>query len=227
MSTAQSEVEYGSLPVAKKTDIEVVAGTSLVSGLAGAGGFVLAILGLSGLYPDYMLTVATICVGAALLFFGGAIAARHSRLMKDLGAGRLGVTEVWSGVTAEFLGGAAGIVLGVLGLLGMDPMILSASAAIVFGAVLLLGTGVLYRLNDLSIRTSGADLPGQELARDAVKAGIEVQALVGMAGITLGILALVGLFPLVLGLISMLSIGFSVLLSDSALGGRMLSLLRR
>jgi len=105
--------------------------------------------------------------------------------------------------------------------------VLSASAAIVFGAVLLLGTGVLYRLNDISIRASGADLPVQQLAKDAVKAGIEVQVLVGAAGVTLGVLSLVGFYPMVLGLISMLSIGFSVLLSDSTLGGRMLSLLRR
>jgi hypothetical protein len=225
MSTAQSEVEYGNIAAEKTTDIEVVAGTSLISALAGAGGFVLAVLGLSNVFPDYMLTVATICIGAALLFFGGAIAARHSRLMQDLGAG--GTTEVWSGITAEFLGGTAGVVLGVLGLLGMDPVVLSASAAIVFGAVLLLGTGVLYRLNDMSIRASGANSAVQQLTKDAVKAGIEVQVLVGVAGITLGILSLVGFSPMILALVSMLSIGFSILLSDSTLGGRMFSLLRR
>jgi hypothetical protein len=87
----------------------------------------------------------------------------------------------------------------------MDPIVLSASAAIVFGAVLLLGTGVLYRLNDVPIRASGADLPVQQLAKDAVKAGIEVQVLVGVAGIPLGILSLVGFYPMALGLISMLS----------------------
>jgi hypothetical protein len=112
------------VPATKTMDVKVAAGTSIISAIAGAVGHAVAIISLTYVDSDYMLTVATICIGAALLFFAGASATRYSRLVENLGAGRLVVTEVWRGVTGQFLGGAAGIALGILGLMGLDPVCL-------------------------------------------------------------------------------------------------------
>lgn len=226
MSTLPSDIEHRHVPEEEVTDMEVVAGGSIFGAIAGGGALALAIIGLAGVYPYYMLTIATICAGGALVFVGGSIATRYSKLVQDLGSGRLSSTELWSGMTAEFLGGTAGIVLGILGLLNISPITLTAVAAIVFGGVLLLGSGVSSRLNHLAIQRSGADQMAQEVARDAVKAGKDVQILIGLAGITLGILALSGLNPMVLILVAMLTIGFSILLSGSTVAGRMLTNLR-
>src|SRR5512140_1249241 len=108
---------------------EFVFGGSAAEALVGAGAVVLAILGLANEWPGYMASIATIAVGAALLFPGVAIAARYSPLAQMVGAKE----ELGAGMSGEVLGGAAGIVLGILSLLGIFPGLLMPIAIIVFG----------------------------------------------------------------------------------------------
>jgi hypothetical protein len=204
---------------------EVVAGGSMVEAIAGVSAVVLAILGLAGLLPVYLLDIATIAVGLALLFEGGAIAVRYSRLLSETVGSRLSSAELGGGMGVEVLGGIAGIVLGILALLGLMPLTLASVAAIVFGGTLLMSSGTTSRLNCLIIDGHGWPDTARRVAREAVLAAASVQVLVGLAGGILGLLALLGIYPLELALVAMLCLGASVLLSGTAISSKMLSVL--
>ena len=206
--------------------VEFVAGGSTAEIAGGIAAVVLAILGLADVVPRFMLTIATIAIGAALLFEGASIAAEYSRLLKETTHDTFQSTELGGGMTAEMMAGVAGIVLGILALLGLDPMVLSPAALIVFGVALVFGSGITSRLNDLKIETSGAEMPARRVAHEAVSAAAGTEILVGLSAGVLGILALVGIAPMTLSLIGMLAVGASVMLSGTAIGGKLLSMFR-
>jgi hypothetical protein len=135
---ALAEKEYGSEVLHTQFEAQpykrLIAGGSMIEAVGGVGALALAILGLAGILPLEFAAIAVICVGAALVFEGGAIGTRFSRLLSATGSGRLGAAELGGGMTAEFLGGAAGLVLGLLALLGVATGILIPVAAIVLGA---------------------------------------------------------------------------------------------
>jgi hypothetical protein len=132
--------------------------------IGGVAAIVLTILGLAKVAPGLMLTIATITVGAALVFEGSSIAAEYSQIVAKATEGVMETVEMGGGMTAEMLAGITGIVLGILALLGLDPLTLSASAVIVYGAALALSSGMTSRLNDLKIETSGAHHNAQRVA---------------------------------------------------------------
>jgi hypothetical protein len=199
---------------------------AMVEGMAGLGAVVLAILGLAGVLPGVLACIATIAIGVALLFQGGTMAARLFSLPVALSGERVEAVPLGGGMTAEGLGGVAGIVLGILAVVGVAPVLLVASAAIVFGGALVLGTGVAARLNALDM-ARWSELPlYQQTAREVVAAAAGMQVFVGMGSLTLGILALLGMAPLILELVAMLALGAAVLLSSAAISSRMLSIFR-
>jgi hypothetical protein len=193
-----------------------VAGGALIEALAGIAGTVLAILGLVGIAPAFLLGVAIIVIGGAMLFQGLSVGAEYRRL--SVGA-TLPSADIGSGVAMEVLGGVSTVVLGILGLLRIAPGILLPAAAIVIGSSLALSSGVVERLGGL---TAAGDLSRQSLG-----AAVGVQALVGLAVIVLGVLALVGINALVLSLVALLAASVSVLLSGFAMGGTMIGTLER
>jgi hypothetical protein len=203
---------------------ETLAGGSAVEAAGGLGAAILGILGLAGVFPGYLEAVATIALGVALFAEGGAVAARYRRVLTQAGGGRFEASELGGGITAELLAGGAGAVLGVLALLGVVPPILIASAVIVFGAGLVFGSGATARLNAFAA-AAGSDEHTAHVAREAVRAAGGAQVLIGIASVVLGVLALVGIAPMTLALVALLALGASVMLSGSAITGRMLSAL--
>lgn len=196
--------------------------------IGGAAAIMLTILGLANVAPDLMLAIATIAIGIALLFEGGSIAAEFTQLVSRTADNTFQTVEMGSGMTAEMLAGIAGIVLGILALLGLVPLILSASAVIVYGVALTLSSGMTMRLNDLKFEeTEVTHQRTQKLAHEAVTATVGTQILIGLSAGVLGILALVGIASTVLVLVALLAIGTSLLLSGGAVGGRLISLFRR
>jgi len=202
---------------------EVAVGGSLGEAIAGAAAAVLSILGLAGVLPLVLLPIATIAVGAALLFEGGAITARYA---VALGSRRVG-TEHGGGMTAEFFGGACGVVLGILSLLGIAPLLLIPASALLFGGALMLGASAHARINNLMISHSSEHEVTRAIAREAQSAAAAVHVLIGLSSVTLGILALVGLAPMILSLVAMLGLGGAALLSGSAIGGSLVSAFRQ
>jgi hypothetical protein len=198
--------------------VKMAATGSGAEAIAGAGALVLAILGLAGMLPMILASIAVIAAGAAFLFQGAAVAARHRRLALEAGGGDI---EIEAGMSAEMLGGLAGIALGILALVGVATIPLLSISIIVFGGTSLFGSPAIYRASRAEPEVPTMDVIARETAAGAAGA----QALVGVGAITLGILALVGLVPQTLVLVGVLSIGCATLLSGGALTTKMVSLL--
>jgi hypothetical protein len=213
----------------RQRSIKVVAGGSITEAVCGAAVIVLAIIGLASSgnnMAGFMASIATIAFGVALLAQGGAVAARWSRLIQEATPAEWDTrTELGGGMGAEFLAGGAGVVLGILGLLGIGTATLIPIAVIVFGGALLLGSGTTTDLSSISAYTPHERLA--DLSRQAAVAASGAQVLLGIAAIVLGIIALVGIDPVVVTLVALLVLGASVLFSGGAVGTRMASIMRR
>jgi hypothetical protein len=205
---------------------ESLASGSVAEIIGGLAAIVLTILGLAHVAPTLMLPIATITIGVALVFEGGSIAAEYSRIISTTPENTMQSVEMGGGVAAEMVAGIAGIVLGMLALLGLDSLTLSASAVIVYGTALTLSSGMTSRFNNLRIEVSGVQHGAWRVTHDAVTAAAGTPVLVGLAAGVLGILALVGIAPTVMVLVALLTVGTSLLLSGGAVGGRLIRLFR-
>ena len=178
----------------------------IVEGLAAIAVAVLAILGLTGTLNDILASVATIVVGAALVAIGAEIISRFSAEAAAAAGGGIGI---------EVLGGLVAIVLGILAILDVSRLILLAVAVVVVGASLLLGSRL------------GAAVGA---TREAALATASAQALVGAAGIALGILALAGSIgsqtQITLILVALLVYAGAILLSSAAITSRVVTMVR-
>lgn len=193
--------------------------------ILGVGGVVLAIIALTGALPEALMAITTIVIGAGLAFKGAALTARFSEILKESSEGRLDMAEFGSGMSAELVGGAGGVVLGILALLGLASNVLIASALIIYGGAIILGAGANARLNHLHISQREHESFAKHVAEEAVSSAAAVQLLIGMGGITLGVLALIGIETAILSAVGLLGIASAIVLSGSALTGRMLSAL--
>src|SRR5262245_35248074 len=97
---------------------------------------VLAVIGLAGIRPGGLVSIATVVFGAALLIQGGAMLSEFGQIEQIETTSDADVTASGGGLSTLFLVGVAGIVLGVLALLGVHAPILTAISAIGFGAAL-------------------------------------------------------------------------------------------
>jgi hypothetical protein len=202
-----------------KSIFGITLGRSVAGTIGGASAVVLAILGLARIYPHLLVSIATIAIGITLLFKAIAIAAEYPKLLSKTDASMSGLG---GGISAEFLAGGAGIVLGILALLGLEFEPLTAIAVIVFGCGLIMGSSVVSRLNALKASASGADSTAQKVVGEIVSGAMGMQVLVGVSAVVLGILSLIGFEPLTLTLVALLAIGASSLLTGSAMSGKMM-----
>ncbi len=202
---------------------------TLISGssteaLTGAGAVVLAILGLAHIAPQMMAAVSAIALGAALIMDGAAVAAEYSRILAESGNGKASKAELGGGLSTQIVGGAAAVALGVLALLNIEAQALLAIAAIVLGITVVSSGGVTTRLNALKIEISDEHELAKRIAREAMTTATGTDVLVGLAAVVLGILALVGIASSTLTLVAMLALGASILLTGSAVVGKMMSM---
>jgi hypothetical protein len=218
-----TSVSHREIEPERQRAIKVVAGGSVVEGLCGAATVVLAILGLADMWPGYMASIATITFGVALLAQGGTLAARYSRLLREATPYEWDSRTESGGMGAEFLAGGAGVVLGILGILGIGTATLIPIAVIVFGAALLLGSSAAVDVGTLG----GANERFTHAVRQATTAASGAQVLVGISAIVLGIIALVGVETVAVTLVALLVIGASVLFSGAAISSRVASVMRR
>ncbi len=190
---------------------------SIGEGLVGGGAMALAIIGLAGVYPMLLLSIAVIVAGAAFLIQGTTVVSRYSRLLTEAGSQQSSAV-VGGGMNAEFLGGIAGVALGILALLGVAPLALTSIAVIVFGATLIASGGTTSRM--LTLFNSENERVNRIL-QEAANSSISFDIIAGVGAIALGILALIGIVPLALSLVGVLAIGAVIFLSGSAIGSRM------
>ncbi len=208
--------------------LEAATGGAGAEVVRGIGAVVLSIVGLANVVPELMVSIAGIVIGAAFVLEGAVIAAEYSRLLSTADASAQRSSEV-GGLTIEMLAGLVGIVLGVLSIIGIDPPVLMACSAIVFGSALVLSSGAIARLNDFKTQATpaGAALPpAQTVVQEAMAAAAGAQVFTGLAAIVLGILALVNISPPTLTLVALLAVGATILLRGSAIGSRSFSMLK-
>lgn len=209
--------------------VEAAGAGAATEAIGAAAAIVLAIIALAGALPLPLMSVATIVLGAAILIDSAAIGAHYSRLAhaSSTGEHRLTRVELGGGISAGSIAGIAGIVLGILALLGITPVSLCAVALIVFGAALLFGSAAKGRLTSLSSAHHGLTDHARHLVDEMVSASAGGEILVGIGAIVLGIIALLGFDPVTLVLIGFIGVGAVVLFSGSAFGARMLGMMHR
>lgn len=235
MVTTHHEYDKQPAPGAPMTERErkatagTIAGGTTAEAIVGATAVVLAILGLLGILEFYMLTIATICAGAALLIEGLALAAGYAKIQRESQNGDRKVEAgVGGGLTVQALGGATGVVLGLLALFGLEPEVLIPVAAIAMGASMLLGGGARGELSLEPLDTAQASQRSRHANEQAVKGAGAAMALAGIGAAVLGILVLADVGePLVLSLVAMLTIGAAALLAGSAMLSRVGNLVHR
>ncbi len=168
---------------------------------------ILAVIGLAGLIPNLLACIATILIGAGILVEGWASSLGHRQLSTR--AATSGQSSVMEGaMSAEVLGGIAGVILGILALFARMPDTLLAVALLVYGATLLLSS---FGMEGGSMVFSQTASPsGTATSMPMAPSG---HLLVGLAAVVLGILAVVGLAPTTLILVGLLSLGAAMLLS--------------
>ena len=169
---------------------------------------ILAVIGLAGVLPYLLASIGTVLVGAGILVEGWAAGSSYRQASSaNLAAPASGANGA---LTAEFLGGIAGIVLGILALFRMAPDTLLATALLVYGATLLLS----------SVGTAQAAWRSGAFAQPAMPsvtarpmpAAHSGHILVGLGAVVLGILAVIGLAPVTLVLVGLLSLAAAMLL---------------
>jgi len=115
------------------------------------------------------------------------------------------------GSFTEGIGGAGAVVLAILGLIGVLPAPLAAIAAIAIGLSLAIGGGsVASQYSRLLVKTEPRPVA------QVVAAGMSMEALCGLAGVVLGILALLHVNELILLPSSLLVFGGALLMASIA-----------
>jgi hypothetical protein len=197
-----------------------------VDALGGIATIVLAIIGLAGVKAEMLVAIATVVFGAALLIQGGAMLTEFAQIETTT---ETSGTTSGGGLSALFLVGFAGIVLGVLALLGIYSPVLTAAAAIAFGAALVISSSAVWQL--LTSRSIAARFERHSpllrvMASEVAAGSAGLQAMAGLAVIVLGILAVSGVYTVGLSLIALLIAGAAIVLTGSSLSGSMTGLMR-
>ncbi len=202
---------------------EAAAYGGLADAIGGIATVVLAILALAGVHREIILPIAVIVFGAALLIQGGTMLSEYASIIFP--ASSIGASSEQFGVgslSTLFLVGVAGIVLGILALLGISAEILTAIAVIAFGSALILTSNAVRHLYMLqsSANRSGVPRAGTELLAGEMASGSAgVQMLAGLASLVLGILAVLEINHDILTLAALIVLGATVILTGSALTG--------
>lgn len=205
----------------------------LVDAIGGVATIVLAVCGLAGINPPLMVAIATIVFGAALLIQGGTMLSEYAQIIFPPGAATSSIDQFGGGsLSAVFLVGAGGIVLGVLALLGINADVLPPVAVIAFGTALVLSSNAVWHLYVLKHAASIAEVPTQRvgseiLASEMASGSAGIQALAGLAAIVLGVLAVAGAAnATILILTALLALGSTLVLTGSTLSTTVLSFMR-
>lgn len=168
-----------------------------IVGILCAAAIILGVIGLIR-YSIIVSGLTVIVLAIAFLLEGGSLLRFY-----HVAPRRTETTMQTFEISAEVMGGAAGLVLGILAMTNIVPITLISVAAIVYGASLILGAASHY-----------GERPGTDTGR------VSFEILIGVAGIVLGILALLNINPLTMGLIAMIVLSFGTFMIETTLKNR-------
>jgi hypothetical protein len=189
---------------------------SMAGGIVAVIAGILAIVGLAGIYPLSLVSLATIGIGIAFLLDGVAVVKRLSGLVQDASDGRIRMAELGPGTTGETLAGITGIALGILAFAGVAPVVLTLCAAVVFGAALVIGS----RTRSLMHGIMGTYRAEHQIANPVIFGTTALQVLLGLSIFILAIIGLGNVVPLTLGLVSLLVAAVALVLTNPVLVSR-------
>ncbi|MGA7327170.1 MAG: hypothetical protein WBX25_22465 [Rhodomicrobium sp.] len=218
-----------SMPRTETHTGEIAAYGGLADAAGGIATVVLAIIGLAHASSEVIAAIATIVFGVALLIQGGTMLSEYAHVIFPPGAEVSSIGQFGGGsLSTVFLAGAAGIVLGILALLAVNPGILISAAVIAFGAALMLSSNSVWHLHHLKrvspTAAAGSETTGSEIVANEMALGSAgVQALAGLAAIILGILGIPGTNTMVLNLVALLVLGGTLILTGSTLSETVLN----
>ncbi len=209
----------------------------MIDAVGGVATIVLAICGLVNVAPPIMTAIATIVFGVALLIQGGTMVSEYAQATVPAGLDSAAIDPFGGNSLAiVFLVGAAGIVLGILAILGINSGTLTPVAVIAYGTALLLSSNAVWRLYLLRrasrVQTlasaSSSMIGGEMVASEMASGSAGLQALAGLAAIVLGIIALAGnANDLTLNLVALLALGATLILTGSTLSATVMGFMRR
>jgi hypothetical protein len=182
---------------------------------------VLGILTLAGIDGALLNSIATIVAGVALVFMSVTLTSEFTTALSASGRDLVG-TDAESGLGAGTLAGIAGIILGILAILGLASSTLNAVALIVFGAAVFLDFILMAQTRAMRMTTSATSPESSRLALAAAANTEMASILFGVALVVLGILALTGMRSEILVAVAYLSLGGYLFLRGTAVVGRML-----
>jgi hypothetical protein len=193
----------------------------LTEGAAGIAAIVLAIIALAGIATAALASITTMIIGVGLMVQAFNAAAEVSR---QLDTGGTPDTVAWRGielggeVMIGMTAGLAGIVLGILGLVGINAPHLIPAALIVFGELLIFSGAVAAQGRVLGTTTTVSGVPVQVSYRGSAAIwGLEV--LVGFAAAILGILTLILTASWILLLVGFIAVGAALLIVSATFSG--------
>lgn len=195
----------------------------LTEGAAGIAAIVLGVIGLAGVSAGALASITTIIIGVGLVVQAFNAAAEVSRGLNASAAAMAGRgTEVGGDVMIDVAAGVAGIILGILGLVGVNAPHLIPAALIVFGGALIL-SGAVKAQGRVMTTTNAAGAPMQvSYQGSAAMSGLEI--LVGFAAIILGILTLIFGASWVLVLVGFIAVGAALLMVSATFSGAVVRL---
>lgn len=165
-------------------------------GIMSAIAIVLSIIGLAN-YSLMASAVAVIMLAVVFMLEGGTMV-RFFQLSHRKRENNMQTAEL----NAELVGGIAGLVLGILAVMGYIPITMISIAVIIYGAALILGSAFAPTLGTVGTRMEG-------------QSAFEI--LTGVAGLILGILALIGIYPLVLCLVAIIVLSLGAFMTENTL----------
>lgn len=193
----------------------------ITEGAAGIAVIVLAIIALSGTIPATMASIVTIIVGVGLMVQAFNSAAEQSKAMVP-GAAMAG-SEMGGEVMIDLAGGVAGVVLGILALVGVNAPHLVPAALIVFGGVMLLSGAISAAPRSYTEPAAAGQVVSYQ--GSAPTAGLEI--LIGFAAVILGILSLIFMTSWVLTLVGFLAVGAGLLIVSATFSRAVVRLFTR
>jgi hypothetical protein len=207
----------------------VVTGATIAS-MWGLSAAVLAILGLSGVLPMYMLPVAGIVLGLAFLT-QGAVGSVWARMFRFPGHETARDRMVFlSGVAAVLIAGLAAVLLSIFNFAFLGDIRFGAVAVIVLGLGLLGHSRIMRRVSHLTHYVTYHGVKGRRpsgpFAINALTLAPVRDFLVGLGGVVLGILAMMNIAPVVLSFIALLTIGGALTFTASTVCGATLATLK-
>jgi hypothetical protein len=111
-------------------------------------------------------------------------------------------------------GGIATVILAIIGLTGMQEMMLLSIVTIIFGASLLIQGGTMLSEYARLIYPAGATTGPME--RQFGGGALSSVFIAGATGVILGVLSLLGMFPLMLSSIAVIAFGAALVLSSNS-----------